>query len=98
MDGCRDPLVWAGPPATGETPLLGHAFVEQARLTVTEVLKRFAMTVWIIVGVCVVVGLVGVWWRDRRHHGRVDQGHVRDGITQHWADAEFLSRRDHYRD
>jgi hypothetical protein len=56
------------------------------------------MTIWIIVGVCVVVGLAVVWWRDRRHHGRVDQGRVRDGVTQHWTDADFLSCRDYYRD
>lgn len=56
------------------------------------------MTVWIIIGVCVVAGLAWVWWRDRRHHGRVDQGRVGDGITKNWTDDATLSRRDHYRE
>jgi len=34
------------------------------------------MTVWITIGACVVLGLALVWWRDRRHHGRVDQSQV----------------------
>jgi hypothetical protein len=56
------------------------------------------MAVWIIIGVCVVMGLAVVWWRDRRHHGSVDQSRVRDGTTKHWVDEATLSRRDHYRE
>lgn len=55
------------------------------------------MAVWIIIGACVVVGMALVWWRDRRHHGRVDQRRVTDGITKYWTDDATLSRRDHYR-
>jgi hypothetical protein len=56
------------------------------------------MAVWIIVGACVVVALTFVWWRDRRHHGRVDHSRVRDGITKYWTDDVTMSRRDHSRD
>lgn len=56
------------------------------------------MTVWIIIGVCVVAGLAVLWWRDRRHHGRVDQTRVHDGVTKHMTDGVTLARRDYYRD
>jgi hypothetical protein len=63
-----------------------------------EGLEEVAMTVWIIIGVCFVAGLALVWWRDRRHHGRVDQRRVTDGITKNWIDEATLSRRDYYRE
>jgi hypothetical protein len=63
-----------------------------------EASKEVAMTVWIIIGVCVLAGLALVWWRDRRHHGRVDQSRVMDGIAKNWTDGATLSRRDHYRE
>jgi len=56
------------------------------------------MAIWIIVGVCVVVGLALGWWRDRRHHGRVDQRRVTDGVTKYWTADLTMSRRDRYRD
>lgn len=52
---------------------------------------------WLIVSI-VVVALAFVLWHDRRHHGRIDQSRVRDGITRNWTDEATMSRRDHYRD
>jgi hypothetical protein len=63
-----------------------------------EVFKEVAVTMWIVIGVCVVAGLALVSWRDRRHHGRVDQSRVTDGITKYWTDEGTLSRRDYYRE
>jgi hypothetical protein len=60
--------------------------------------KEVPMAVWIIIGVCVAAGLALFWWRDRRHHGRVDQSRVTDGIAKNWIDEGTLSRRDHYRE
>jgi hypothetical protein len=56
------------------------------------------MMFWIIVGACILVGLAWIAWRDRRHHGRVDQRRVNDGITKYWDDEAHLSRRDYYRE
>lgn len=49
--------------------------------------------VWIIVGVVFVTFMSVVWWRDRRHHGRVDHRRVKDGITRGWA-RDLRSYRD----
>ncbi|HYO39899.1 MAG TPA: hypothetical protein VER39_09605 [Nocardioidaceae bacterium] len=54
------------------------------------------MWIWIVVA-ALIVSLALVWWRDRRHHGAVDQRRINDGITRNWTDAESLSRRDTYR-
>ena len=54
------------------------------------------MVLWLIVAaVVLILGLV--WWRDRRHHGRVDQRRVNDGVTKLWTDDVSMSRRDHNR-
>jgi hypothetical protein len=50
----------------------------------------------ILVAVVVLLGSV-LWWRDRRHHGRVDQRRVNDGVTTMWTDDATMSRRDHHR-
>jgi len=55
------------------------------------------MAVWIIIGICVVVALAVLWWRDRRHHGRIDQQRVTEGITKYWTDDLTMSRRDHHK-
>jgi hypothetical protein len=83
-------------------PRRSHPFGSCANGTIRiawkTVPKGVAVTVWIIIGVCVVVGMTVVWWRDRRHHGRVDQRRVTDGVTKYQIDSDSLSRRDHYRD
>lgn len=54
-----------------------------------DVPQGVAMTMWII-GVSVAVGLAVVWWRDRRHHGRVDQGRMDDARWKtQYDDPEF---------
>jgi hypothetical protein len=49
---------------------------------------------WIVLLVVAVLALGYMLWRDRRHHGRVDQGRVNDGVTKMWTDDITMSRRD----